>query len=275
MTKSRAYVFTINNPVEADFVNVRALAEESEYLIYGKEKGENETPHLQGYVRFGNQRHFNFVKGYISRAHIEPAKGSPQQNFEYCSKQGDFVEFGERPKQGKRNDIQDAYEIAKKTSKMKDVVASMPNFQAIKCAEMYLKYHEEPRTWKPEVRWYYGPTGAGKSKHAREWLGEDVYTCLDSAKFFEGYDGHENVLIDDFRKDFCKFHVLLRLLDRYEYRVEVKGGSRQFRAKKIAITTPFHPRMIYETREDVGQLIRRIDHIYRVHDDFCHEDLER
>ena len=74
------------------------------------------------------------------------------------------------------------------------------------------------------------------------------------------------MLIDDFRKDFCKFHVLLRILDRYEFRVEVKGSSRQLRAKKIAITCPFHPRLVYETREDVGQLIRRIDKVIRVHD---------
>lgn len=272
MSKSRAYCFTINNPVESDYINVRSLFEDSKYGIYGKETGEEGTFHLQGYVYFENARHFKKVKEYIPRAHIEVAKGSPEQNVTYCSKQGDIVEYGDRPVQGRRNDISEAYKVVKETSKMKAVVETMPTFQAIKCAEAYLKYHEKPRDWKPEVRWYFGATGEGKTRAAREWLGEDVYTTLEDGKFWEGYDGHECVLIDDFRKDFCKFHVLLRLLDRYEYRVEVKGSSRQLRARKIAITCPFHPRMVYETREDVGQLIRRIDQILHVRDGVCTVD---
>ena len=36
-------------------------------------------------------------------------------------------------------------------------------------------------------------------------------------KWWEGYDGHEVVLLDDIRKDFCKFHELLTLLDIYPY----------------------------------------------------------
>lgn len=276
MSKARAYCFTINNYVDSDFMNIRALVEEAKYLIYGKEKGENGTPHLQGYVYFENQRAFKSVQGFLPRAAIFAAKGSPQHNYEYCKKEGDFVEFGERPMMGARNDIRAAYEKVKETSRMKDVVEMMPSFQAIKCAEQYLKYHEEPRNWKPEVRWYYGSTGEGKTKLALEWLGEggkEVYTCLETNKFWEGYDGHESVLIDDFRKDFCKFHVLLRILDRYEHRVEVKGASRQLRARRIAITTPYHPRLVYETREDIGQLLRRLDAVLRVSGGAAIEDV--
>lgn len=269
MSKARAYCFTLNNPNDADYLNVRALAEDSKYMIYGKETGENGTFHLQGYVMFANARSFNSLKIALGRAHIEAAKGSPQQNIAYCSKQGEIVEVGERPKQGARSDVRKAIDIVKETSRMKDVVAAVPSYQGIKVAEMYLKYHEEPRNWKPEVRWYYGATGEGKTKLAREWLsegGEEVYTCLSDSKWWEGYDGHSSVLIDDFRKDFCKFHVLLRLLDRYDFRVEVKGASRQLRARKIAITTPYHPRLVYETREDIGQLMRRLDGVFRVSD---------
>ena len=64
-------------------------------------------------------------------------------------------------------------------------------------------------------------------------------------------------------KDFCKFHELLNLLDRYPYRVECKGGSRQFTSKTIVITTPLSPEETWENRtsEDLGQLLRRIDNI--------------
>lgn len=68
------------------------------------------------------------------------------------------------------------------------------------------------------------------------------------------------MVIDDFRADFCKFHVLLRLLDKYPYVVEVKGGSRQWLAEEIFITAPMHPRDAYAHRsdEDIKQLLRRI-----------------
>lgn len=41
----------------------------------------------------------------LPRAYLALAKGSAAQNRVYCSKGGDFVELGEIPRQGKRNDI--------------------------------------------------------------------------------------------------------------------------------------------------------------------------
>eukprot|EP00955_Chlamydomonas_euryale_P096662 365026-Chlamydomonas_euryale.AAC.1 len=52
----------------------------------------------------------------------------------------------------------------------------------------------------PEVRWYWGESGSGKTRAAHEWLGPDTYTCMDNIKWFQGYDRHECVLIDDFRR---------------------------------------------------------------------------
>lgn len=264
MARNRAFIFVVNNPTELDEAEVNVLAEESQYTIFGREKGDEGTPHLQGYVYFKDAKTFESVRKKISRAHIEPAKGSPVQNQAYCSKQGDFVEFGVIPKQGKRNDIEQVVGQLREGANMRGIVDTARSVQSVKMAEIWLKYNETPRTWKPEVRWYHGSTGSGKTRAAREWLGEDIYTCLDSIKWFEGYDQHENVLIDDFRKDFCKFHQLLKLLDRYDYKVETKGGSRQLLAKKIAITAPFGPDHIYDNREDVQQLIRRIDEVILV-----------
>lgn len=267
MSKTRGYCFTINNYTDEDTKQVLELQSISKYLIVGKEVGENGTAHYQGYVFFENPRHFNAVKKLLTRAHIEVTGGTPEQNKKYCSKGGDIlIEHGEVPRAGKRNDIEHIRQVVKEKPKMREVVQEAQSYQAIKVAEVYLKYHEEPRKWKPEVRWYHGSTGSGKTKSAREWLGDDVYTALDSIKWWEGYDAHENVLIDDFRKDFCKFHQLLKLLDRYEYKVETKGGSRQFLAKKIAITAPYPPNSIYNTREDVKQLLRRIDDVILVGD---------
>lgn len=265
MAKARGYVFTINNPTEEDKVSVTELGEISRYIIVGQETGDEGTPHYQGYVFFPNPLSFMSVKKKLPRVHIEVAGGTPEQNKVYCSKQNNILlEKGTCPVQGKRSDVQRVVEELQNGANLRSIVQAPKSLQSVKMAEVWLKYNEKARDWKPEVRWYHGETGAGKSKTAREWLGDDVYTCLDSIRWFEGYDAHENVLIDDFRKDFCKFHQLLKVLDRYEYRVETKGGSRQFLAKKIAITSPFHPRDIYNTREDVAQLLRRIDEVIQV-----------
>jgi len=270
MSRTRAYCFTINNPLTADEEQVTLLKDIAGYLIVGRETGENGTEHLQGYIYCKEAITFSSLKKKITRAHIEVSKGSPMDNSVYCQKDGNiFIEFGKLPKQGARTDIQRTVETLKEGANMRAISNSANNYQCIKMAEVWLKYNEEPRDWKPEVRWYHGPTGVGKTKSAREWLGDDIYTCLDSIKWFEGYDSHENVLIDDFRKDFCKFHQLLKLLDRYEYKVETKGGSRQFVAKKIAITSPYPPQYVYEIREDVNQLVRRIDSIIQIGNQSC------
>lgn len=262
--RSRAWIFTINNYTSNDHDQVAALAQESRYLIAGKEVGEEGTPHYQGYVFFDNARSRGSLSKRLTRAWLSPAKGSPQENYNYCSKQEILIQHGTLPVMGKRTDIDVVRDMIQEGARMREVVATATSYQSIKVAEIYLKYHEPERDWKPQVRWYHGSTGSGKTRAAREWLNEDIYTTLNDAKWFEGYDAHENVLIDDFRKDFCKFHVLLKMLDRYSHRVETKGGSRQFLPKKIAITAPYPPDKVYDTREDVQQLLRRIDEIIQV-----------
>jgi len=48
---------------------------------------------------------FGGWKELFPTAHIEKMKGNFAQNEKYCSKEGKLIEFGERPKQGKRTDL--------------------------------------------------------------------------------------------------------------------------------------------------------------------------
>lgn len=263
-TRSRAWCFTLNNYTDEDCKVVEDASEQCEFVAVGKEEASTGTPHLQGYLYFKNARTFSSVTKMIPRAHFEVSKGTPEQNLNYCSKSNLWIKKGSPPTPGKRTDIDTTIQQLKQGANMRDITEVPRSYQSVKMAEVWLKYHESPRDWKPEIRWYYGSTGSGKTRTAREWLQDDIYTALGTSRWWDGYDGHESVLIDDFRKDFAKFHELLRLFDRYEYRVEVKGGTRQFKPKKIAITSPYHPRDVYCTREDVNQLIRRIDQIILV-----------
>lgn len=226
--------------------------------------------HFQGYIRLTGNREAAFVKKIFSgyeHVHIELCKGNEEQNIKYCSKEASRVdgpwEYGEKAVAGKRNDIALAKEIVSDGGGMKDVIsADINSYQAIKCAELLLKYVEKPRDFKPDVRWYHGSTGSGKTRSAVEEF-PDAWLSAKSLKWWEGYDAHKTVVIDDFRKDFCTFHELLRILDRYAYRVETKGGSRQLLATTIIITCPWSPSVLYKGRsdEDIGQLKRRIDSV--------------
>lgn len=262
MSKSRSYCFTINNYTQEDINAVKAL-KSVQYLVYGFEVGEQGTQHIQGYVYFNNQVQFTSIKKKLPRAHIEKSKGNAQQNREYCIKQGNYVEEGEIPqRQGARNDIAEVREWVNQGKGMEEIVEVATSYQSLKCAEMLLKYKEVKRNFKPLVKWYYGATGTGKTKKAFEDAeGKRTYVAMDTARWFDGYDAHEVLIIDDMRKDFIKFHNLLKLLDRYEFRVETKGGTRQMLAKMIIVTSPKHPQDMYDTQEDINQLLRRIDEI--------------
>lgn len=106
MSKARSWCFTLNNWEDSALTLLDAL--ECKYLVYGKETGEEGTPHLQGFIMFPNAITFNSVKAKLPPGcHIEAAKGTPKQAADYCKKDGQFTERGDPPRQGKRTDLQD------------------------------------------------------------------------------------------------------------------------------------------------------------------------
>lgn len=105
--RSRSYVFTLNNPNEEDMQLMDVLMEKAScrktdlsFLCYGKE-GEERTPHLQGFIYFLNKKSLKQCKELIPRAHFEVKKGSFKQAIDYCMKEGNYFESGDRPCDGK------------------------------------------------------------------------------------------------------------------------------------------------------------------------------
>jgi len=258
-----AWSITINNYTEYDLKLLQELQVKARYIIIGDEVGDSGTPHLQSYVYFQHEKAFGPIKKAFPTAHIERAKGTTLENKNYCSKQKVIFEFGELPRQGSRNDIETVRDVLKDPTikgKMREVTNVATSYQSVRMAEIWLKYHEEKRNWKPEIRWFWGPAGSGKTQAAYAWVGpDDVWESgLDGGKWFDGYDGHANIIFDDFRADFCKFWQFLRLTDSKPCQLPIKGTYRQILSKKIAITSIYHPEDVYNTREDIWQLVRRV-----------------
>jgi len=270
-TQVQTWCFTLNNytPEELNHVRERFANADVKYACFQREVGEEGTPHLQGYVYWDKRRSLAFCRKEISgRCHFEQAKGTPAKNREYCSKEGgfDFFESGliERLGPGKRTDLYDVADAVTAKRSIASIAAEFP--------VEYIKYSrgiqaltavlQPKRSEKTVVYWYYGATGTGKTRHATE-LAPDAYTKMGGNKWWDGYDAHEDVIIDDYRRDLCTFSELLRLFDRYSHRVEIKGGSVEFVAKRLFVTTPKGPAETWEgrTEEDLAQLLRRVDHI--------------
>lgn len=118
--------------------------------------------------------------------------------------------------------------------------------------------HVKAQAIEKEVVVLWGPTGTGKSRKAWSDAGLDAYPKDPMSKFWDGYNGQENVVIDEFRGGINISHVL-RWLDRYPTIVEVKGASVCLKAKKIWITSNLDPRRWYDglDKETLDALLRR------------------
>lgn len=91
--RGRQWCFTLNNPEMSPEELGTKLEKAGAEFVFQQEQGADEnTPHVQGYMRFKSQRDFDVVKKLLPRAHIEKAKGTFKQNVAYCTKKETRVE---------------------------------------------------------------------------------------------------------------------------------------------------------------------------------------
>lgn len=264
--RHRGWVFTVNNWEQHEWDDlVLEFGKYAKYAIMGREVApETGTPHIQGYVQWKNARDFKLMKKLCERAHWAAAKGSAKANKEYCSKGESFWEMGDVPAPGKRNDLARAKEMVAQGEPMSAIGLEV-GYQATRHAQLLYQFglgkRRDPVN-EVHVIWHCGSTGTGKTRSALETY-PNAWMSGKNLKWWDGYDGQDEVIIDDFRRDFCTFHELLRILDRYPFRVEVKGGSLELLATKFFVTTPLCPRCTYvsRTEEDISQLTRRVREI--------------
>lgn len=89
-SRSRTWVFTLNNYSEKETNDLISLLYDTNYVI-GKEIGAEMTPHLQGFIEFKNARTFSSVKKLLGdRFHIEKCKNK-NASIKYCQKEGNYL----------------------------------------------------------------------------------------------------------------------------------------------------------------------------------------
>lgn len=312
--RSRGFCFTVFNYSEHTKQNLRDLScgtakdkhgkgVKSRYIVWNYELcPSSNRKHIQGYVYFDAQRSIGCLKHIIARGtncspRIAIAKGTSQQNRTYCTKEDSadpscvphFEEFGDIPEQGKRTELENWCQAVVGGKRPRDAVADKDwkyLAQFVKFSSGYnrlLQVTIPKRCDPPQVFWLYGPTGCGKSRKARQWYPKAfVYPKLSKqVAYFDGYDGEEAIIFDDFRKDTLpSFDLLLNITDRYSITGAVKGSFIELNLKYIVFTAPidWYEMFSLEVRENVNQLGRRITKTFAVDGDTLTEktfDLEQ
>lgn len=111
-----AYVATLNNYTPEDVAVLRTPNSKLNYIIVGHEVGDSGTPHLQIYFQLANQAKLTTIKnwgGPWAKMHFEAARGTDVQASDYCKKDGNFFELGERKAMGKKGARTDLADVQK------------------------------------------------------------------------------------------------------------------------------------------------------------------
>jgi len=119
------------------------------------------------------------------------------------------------------------------------------------------------------AKFFYGATATGKSHTAWEEAGADAYSKDPGSRWWCGYRGQKNVIVDEFR-GIIAVHHLLRWLDKYPLTVETKGGSVPLVAERFWFCSNLTLRECYsqldnisyhalERRFEIKEFINKVD----------------
>lgn len=264
---ARCWTFTLNNYTEQEYTKIKEFGSSQNvtYLIVGKEVcPSTSTPHLQGYVYLKQRKRLAQLKDLLSpRVHLEKAKGTPEQNRTYCSKDGEYIECGLLPTgQGKRSDlllVKNAIDEGLPRDEIRDRYFAV-YARHYRFFDSYISDKLQPRQWKTKNIVYWGKTGTGKTKQVYTFHSLDEVYKHTGERWFDGYTGQPVVLFDDFTGAVFPLSYLLQLMDRYPMRVPIKGGFVEWIPKIIYFTSNINPEDWYQgaIQEHRNALKRRI-----------------
>lgn len=270
----RGHLLTVNNWTEDDLVATLSLLDSAKYSVIGFEKGsEKETPHFHAYGYWPNGKAISSIKKEVNRAHIDVCKGTPEQCRNYVIKDGEYEEFGTCPRQGNRTDLQ-AFKDAIINGMSEEELCE----EFTECMARYDRFYQRIKnmTMKkkstsmiaPKVIVLIGEPGVGKTRQVYDNHDiNDIYKLevgdgSANSLFWDGYNGEEVILIDDFHNN-IKLDYMLRLLDRYPMKINIKGSYTWRTSNTIYITSNIHPDYWYPNCPNIHKeaLRRRISEI--------------
>lgn len=275
--RGRGWVFTLNNYTDEEIAFINEV--DCKYLVYGKEVGESGTPHLQGFVYFTSQRTFRSVKAKLGgRVHIDKQRGSVLQAIDYCCKDGEVFEKGDRPSTtgGRPREEERIIQNARlRDASLNELVEtgeiSIFDVRKLKNARTDLKQENSMFTAEgTRGVWLWGKPGVGKSHRVRETF--PGLFIKQQSKWWCGYEGEAVVLLDDFDTD-CLGHYLKIWGDKWSCKGEIKGGTVALRHTTFYVTSNYPPMHFWPNDSSMREAITRRFNVIEVMDQFTDYDL--
>ena len=223
------------------------------YICYGVERcPTTDREHYQGFAIFKRTCRIPKAKQWIGGGdgvHCEPRRGTRIEARNYCRKSGGrFFEWGLFDGMTKE-----------------DLFRQPIGYLKTAYPEFYCRYHrgleklqQKGEKWRNvEVHILWGETGTGKTRQVMEK--DNVYKIDPPYKWWDGYEGEETLLIDDYRKGAIDRGMLLNLLDGYRLRLETKGSHCWALWTEVYITTNYDPKTW--TDEAIMRRITDVSHV--------------
>lgn len=251
---------------ETDWTPPVALPGGLDYLRGQLEVGEGGFRHYQVYAILAAKTTLARAKNYFCvSAHLELTRSEAARDYvwkEDTRVEGTQFELGNLPfRRNAKTDWDAVVTIAKSGS-----LEGIPSDVLVRCYHQLRSIRNDnakPLAELRSCRVYWGPTGTGKSRKAWAEAGLDAFPKDPRTKWWDGYTGETNVIIDEFRGSIDIAHML-RWLDRYPVRVEAKGQSMPLRSSRFWITSNLSPDVWYPDCDAPTKeaLLRRLDIVH-------------
>lgn len=267
------WLFTLNNPDEHEAplkefrALLQALLDEGtlKYAVFQLEKGEQGTPHYQGYIQLAQRKRLTWLKDKINNsAWWKACDGNGEQNEAYCTKEETRIQgpwrFGDpyTVGKGRRTDYEAAYKAIKAAARWND--ALVKNLTDIAPNLVFNNYgnlnkifrdaHPAKERGAVEVIVIIGQTGQGKSRLVRDVTTNDdgtstaykpmiQYHTGGSTIWWDGYNGQQDIWFDDVRRDLFSTQDFLLWFDPAgpALSLPVKHGSVNAEFTRIFVTS--------------------------------------
>lgn len=260
------------------------------YILVVMEIGDDEHPytHWHAYIIFRKNYTLNMVRTLFGDGDYQKVKSAPHWR-QYCKgikdgkpKKGlclfpptELGNFTGNP--GKRTDIINACELIRNGGTVRDLARSQPEVY-IRAPNAFEKLYWHCQDGMPadrptpQVYWFTGASGSGKSMYARNWCranGHDFYFQFPGFGDWisHQYHGQPVIIFDDFNPDHFKLDDMLSFVDYTPYARQTKGGFVQITSYIFIFTLHDSYRNVYTEHYKYDDWIRRMEQ-YMV---LCHD----
>jgi hypothetical protein len=260
--KARYWIATLN---ASRNVFTPTLSDGVEYLKGQLELGSSGYLHWQFLVYTSGRLTLGQVKRLFPRdTHFEPTRSAAANEYVWkddtCADIETRFELGRLPMHRNSSTDWNAVRDNARAGRYDDIPADIlvryyGNIKRLRVDSMVC-----PTRPTIECYLYWGEPGTGKTRRAFAEAGDNAYIKTPTTKWWDGYRGEENVIIDDF-SGLIRAEYIKTWLDRYRCSVEIKGGAVPLCATKFWITSNHSIEKWYDNDIDQRAVRRRFTNI--------------